>query len=474
MKPFIKFLVVLISFFCGSTAFADEAVVVPLYSSNVNTQTIGNLTSLITSEVDFSGRYDMVSQIDKRPSTLNTNCLKSVTCLKKIATANSTNAIIAGTVYRKSGKLEFNIVMYENGSIVRSNNFKMEDKPSSLALEMAPNIQKLITGQSVEKEEAPTVSRLNNYLDEEEDEEDVLGDFSLDEDDELERKAAEARKIAAAEEARKIAAIEEARKREEQQKMEEEARRLAEQNNDSNSEDFDFDFAPSSAEVVERSSSGITDEREMNLELDGDDPDPIQPEFKESSRQKSPQKSNTNSKANVKKNTLDAKASLLGKMGYSNFQSLNFVTYGGEVGIYVGKSIAISVGLEGYATKQLTPILDENQTPTDTFTKEWRVILPISAGVAYHFPGKVAKPYAGGDIQLIPGYVENGAGMAYGFRARGGFNFMIAKNFGLNTNLSAGFWGGEQFEAIRSTKTGNDFKQFGFVPQFSAGTLILF
>jgi len=466
MKQFIKFLAILISLFCGSTALADEAIVIPLYSSNVNTQTIGNLTSLITSEVDFSGRYDMVSQIDKQPSTFNTGCLKSVSCLKKIATENSTNALIAGTVYRKSGQLEFSIVMYENGSIVRTNNFKMEDKPSALALEMAAHIQKLITGKSVKKEEAPTVTRLNNYLDEEEDEEDGLGDFSLDEDDELERKAAEARK--------REAAAEEARKREEQRKLEEEARRLAEQNNKSDSEDFDFDFAPSSAEVVERSSSGITDEREMNLELNGDDPDPIQPEFKESPQQQTTSKSNSNSKATFTKNTLDAKASLLGKMGYSNFQSLNFVTYGGEVGIHFGDSVAIAVGLEGYATKQLTPILDDNGSPTNTFTKEWRVILPISTGVLYHFPGKIAKPYAGGDLQLIPGYVENGAGMAYGFRARGGSNFMIAKNFGLNANLSAGFWGGEQFKAIRSTKTGADFKQFGFVPQFSVGTLILF
>ncbi len=480
MKQFIKIFAALISFSFGSTAFAEEAVVIPLYSSNVNTQTVGNLTSLITSEVDFSGRYDMVSQIDQRPSTLNTSCLKSVTCLKKIATANSTNVIIAGSVYRKSGNLEFNIVMYENGKIVRKNNFKMVDKPSTLAFEMAPNIQKLITGQVVEKEEAPTVTRLNNYLDEEEDEEDVLGDFSLDEDDDLEKKAAqaraaeEARKRQEAEEARKRQEAEEARKRQEQRKMEDEARRLAEQSKSSDEEDFDFDFAPSSVEVVEES-SGITDEREMNLELDGDDPDPIQPEFNERSRQSSPSSpSKSNSKATFNKSHLNAKASLLGKMGYSNFQSLNFVTYGGEVGVHVGKSIAIAVGIEGYATKQLTPILDENQNPTDTFTKEWRVILPISTGVVYHFPGKIAKPYAGGDIQVIPGYVENGGGMAFGFRARGGSNFMIADNFGINLNLSAGFWSGEQFAYVQSTKTGTFFNQLGFVPQFSGGTLILF
>ena len=92
----------------------------------------------------------------------------------------------------------------------------------------------------------------------------------------------------------------------------------------------------------------------------------------------------------------------------------------------------------------------------------------------YHFPGKIAKPYAGADLQFIPGYVENGRGMAFGLRARGGANFMIADSFGFNLNLSAGFWNGEQFTYIQSTNTGAFLNQLGFIPQLSVGTLVLF
>ena len=101
MKKFTLWLTLLICLIHSPTVLAGNATVVPLYSANVDAQTIGNLTSLITSEVDFSGRYDMVGQVDSRPSTLNSNCLKSISCLNKIASSNGATSMVVGSVYKK-------------------------------------------------------------------------------------------------------------------------------------------------------------------------------------------------------------------------------------------------------------------------------------------------------------------------------------------------------------------------------------
>ena len=64
------------TFFFSNVALAGDAVVVPFYSPNLPAVKVGNITSLITSEVDFSGRYDMVFPADARPKALTPKCLK--------------------------------------------------------------------------------------------------------------------------------------------------------------------------------------------------------------------------------------------------------------------------------------------------------------------------------------------------------------------------------------------------------------
>ena len=163
---------------------------------------VGNLTSLITSEVDFSGRYDMVYPADARPKSLTPKCLKSVSCLKTIASAEGSDSMVAGSVTKIGKELEFFIVLYENGKIIRMKRFRIADDPLSVAGDVGGYIQEVVTGNVVEEEEealggGPVTA---DVLDEEGDifgeDEDLLGDFSLDPAEEermAQQKAAEER-----------------------------------------------------------------------------------------------------------------------------------------------------------------------------------------------------------------------------------------------------------------------------------------
>ena len=238
-------------------AMAADSVVVPLYSPNLNSSKVGNITSLITSEVDFSGRYDMVSQATQRPSTLTPKCLKSVSCLRPIAQKEGVDAMITGSVTKVGNELEFFIILYERSMIIRMKRFRIEDSPLAVAANVGGYIQEVVTGQAPAVEEDPINDvPLSNALDEEGDifggEEDPL-DFSLDPEEEARKEAAaRAEEERLAEEARQA---EEARRK---QEMEEQARRLAmeaeaarlaaEANQATEEDDFDFDdriFRPS-------------------------------------------------------------------------------------------------------------------------------------------------------------------------------------------------------------------------------------
>ena len=68
-----------------NTALAGDSVVIPLYSPNLPRAKLEILPQLITDEVDFSNRYDMVYPADARPKSLTPKCLKSVPCFGPIA-----------------------------------------------------------------------------------------------------------------------------------------------------------------------------------------------------------------------------------------------------------------------------------------------------------------------------------------------------------------------------------------------------
>jgi hypothetical protein len=482
----------------SSTAFARDAAVIPLYSPNVNSQKIGNITSLITSEVDFSGRYDMVSQADQRPKSLTPKCLKSVSCLKPIANGESVDAMITGSVTKMGGELEFFIILYENQKIIRMKRFRIEDSPLAVAADVGAYIQEVVTGKAVEEDDPMTNASLANDVLEEDDifggeEEDLLGDFSLDPEEEKatqEKAAEDLRKQEEAQRAQEQA--EEERRIKEMKQMEEQARRLAMEaeakrlseadlgDKSEPEDDFDFNFAPSTVEVVdEDEQEQVNEEDDFDFGFDEPDPKPKKEakpkksEYKPSTSYSKPKSTRSKTSSSIGTGRIDAAATLAGKVGVGNFQTLNFVTYGGEVGIHLSDALSVHIGGEGYATNQAMPLLDEDGNPTDVLEQSWRVLIPVSLGVEYHFEGKIAKPYVGADLQVLPAYAGSGSGAAIGLRGRAGSNFMVADGFGLNLNVAFGFWNGQYFKQVPSP-AGGTLNPSGLAPQVTVGPIIAF
>jgi len=475
----------------SNIANAGDSVVIPLYSPNLPAAKVGNITSFITSEVDFSGRYDMVSQADMRPKTLTPKCLKSVSCLKPIASAESVNAMVTGSVTKIGGELEFFIVLYENGKIIRMKRFRIEDDPLAIP-DAGSFIQEVVTGKAVEAEEETVAAGpvVADVLDEEGDifggaDEDLLGDFSLD--------PAEEQRLAEERAAEERARQEEAQRAEDErrrQEMEEQARRLAKEaeakrladeamskeTDASSDDDFDFNFAPSTVEVVE--------EEDVDFSFDEPKPKKEKPVNEKPVKQSKPKQeykpstdysssTRTKKSSSIRSGRIDAAATLTGKVGAGNFQTLNFVTYGGEVGIHLSEAVSVHIGGEGYATNQAMPVLDEDGVPTDVLEQSWRVLIPVSIGIEYHFEGKMAKPYIGADMQVLPAYAGAGSGAAIGLRGRAGSNFMVADGFGINMNVAFGFWNGQYFQQVPSP-AGGTLNPTGLAPQFTLGPVIAF
>ena len=78
------------------------------------------------------------------------------------------------------------------------------------------------------------------------------------------------------------------------------------------------------------------------------------------------------------------------------------------------------------------------------------------------------RPYAGASVQLIPGYVAEAGAVAFGMQARGGADYLLADNLGINVNANAGFWAGEEWYRIEGLMN------TGFTAQFTVGTIFLF
>jgi hypothetical protein len=158
--------------------------------------------------------------------------------------------------------------------------------------------------------------------------------------------------------------------------------------------------------------------------------------------------------------------SITGRLGYSRFQAFNFVTYGAEIGIHPLDNLVVLGGIEGYSVRRDVPqeLQDAGAPPV-----VWNSIMPINIGAAYKFLNDPIRPYVGGDMLIIPGYVQDANGAAIGLRIRGGLDYMINTNVGLNVNGALGIWSGKEFDRLDE-----EFAQSALVPQLSIGTVIAF
>ena len=129
-------------------------------------------------------------------------------------------------------------------------------------------------------------------------------------------------------------------------------------------------------------------------------------------------------------------------------------------------TLAILAGVEGYSTKREIPV--EIQKEEGLPPEQWNTILPLNLGAVYKFEGKT-RPYLGGDMVFIPGYVRGANGMAVGMRFRGGADVYFSDAVGLNFNLAMGILTGKNLDAVDDAASTS-----ALMPQLSAGLLFAF
>ena len=154
--------------------------------------------------------------------------------------------------------------------------------------------------------------------------------------------------------------------------------------------------------------------------------------------------------------------------GYAKYFTFDFATVGAEIAVPVAGNFHLMAGLEGYAVNRVLPLELQQQTG---IISEWNTIFPVNLGGMYKFtPPGIAQPYVGGDIIFVQYYKDEiGADWAGGARLRGGCDFMIIDNFGLNLNVAIGAWTGQNWSLIEE-----GVGQTGVLPQVSAGTVVAF
>ena len=172
MRRFAIFPLSLLAF-TPSLAFAGgTAVIAPLVPTGVDSKISNNLTSLLSSELDFSGAYDTVTELSSMPSTMNTSCLSSTSCLGGIAKQNGVDMVIAGGVGSGGSGLKINLVLYDakKNAIVRKKAYDIAADVGTQAAQ-APKMVKEILGQGAppaEQQEKATAAAAAAFSDDDE------------------------------------------------------------------------------------------------------------------------------------------------------------------------------------------------------------------------------------------------------------------------------------------------------------------
>lgn len=534
----------------SSIAHAGNAVVPPLVTRGMDPLQTLNLTSLVASELDFLGEFDMVDQLESAPSTLNSRCLEAPTCLYKIVTDNGASGLLAGAATINGDNIDLMLVFFNNGRMERSKNFSVENSPSVLADSMSGFVREVVTGESIQQVQTrDTVSFSTDTFSDD----DLFSDGGDDlfegigpipEEDPINRTIPTSGGSASSElddldldllgndlddgplDDRPIARAPEPEPEPEPAFVPV----LSDPEPVQAEEEFTFEFASSIDSVTDadtntttrnqyddvasssRSSSRYDDLDEPSSRGsrydDLDEPssrgsssrgsrydDLDEPSSRSSASRGSryddldsgSARSNSRANSGSRFDDLDggnervrtdrdfspSSTSLTARLGRSTFQSLEFVTYGVELGVMVSDTLRFAGGIEPHSTKRDIPpaLLEEGEPST-----QWNTIVPVNVGLQYLLGEDMWRPYIGGDVIMIPGYVTEVAGVtleggrtATGARARVGIDVLLSDSFALNANLSYGMWSGKDFDAVE-----RELADSGSVPQVSAGTVIRF
>jgi hypothetical protein len=161
----------------------------------------------------------------------------------------------------------------------------------------------------------------------------------------------------------------------------------------------------------------------------------------------------------------DSSIDLTGRVGFAKFQFLNFLTYGVEAGMQLSPNFALLGGLEAYSTRRTIP---PELVPEGLPAVQWNTLIPLHVSGVYRPEDGTVRPFFGGGLQLIPGYVKGAQSVAFGLRGIGGMDYQVSDNLALSVSGSAGFWAGTEWYLIQNLMN------TGFSAQISAGAVLAF
>jgi hypothetical protein len=472
------------------SAFAKTVLVPPLVARNVGAETVLSMTTLLASDLTFVGDFDDVTQLDKRPSGWGSSCIGSRSCLAGLVRKNGAQALVSGSVSRRGSQYELKLVYFDGGKIIRTKTTRFDKEPMAVADGLASHMRLVVTGENpdAQAQDAMVVGFEGggvDFLDEEEESDLAITAPSISR--RIQTPPGQGRRVQELEDPdegggyapvpppRPVARAP-VRPPPPARIDDVDDIQFGSATDDIQVEDITFGSATSLIELdepapapqpaprtvyrpIERYEDPVEDGGGRYADLDEPDPAP-RPVRQQASRERSSRRAQTS------QNSTAGTLGLTGRAGYSKFQSLNFLTYGIEGAFQLQDTLALVAGLEAYSVRRA---LDPTEVPVGQPAVVWNTILPFNLGMLYKPSSSDIRPYVGVGAQIIPGYIKSEGATAYGFRARGGVDYILTDNFGLNLNVAAGMWSGEHFSQVQ-----DDLQPVGMVPQISGGTILLF
>ena len=149
-------------------AWAIEAVVAPFVPTDGDEKTAFNVTSIVSSEMEFMPEYDFVEQSDERPSGLRSSCVTSASCLRGVTGGFEAEHVMVGTTTSRGAEVAIKAVLFDrtSGKIVNQQDFTVP--ADTMADDIGQYVRAVITGDTPAIDEPPPVAS---------------DDFSFDDDD---------------------------------------------------------------------------------------------------------------------------------------------------------------------------------------------------------------------------------------------------------------------------------------------------
>lgn len=486
---------------------ATFAVTAPI-NNNADPKIVLGAHQLMASELDFQEGVNGVTDLEQMPASLNNACLSNVSCLKGITTQAGTERLITGSMSPSGANIALDLLMYDSAQnkVLRRKTWTVPNDATALANEMTPILKELLTGQDPNAGSGTAVGAAAFSAGDAEDEfsfdgggggggggltgdpevDDLMAIDDLSDLDEPEERQQAAAAVAAAPAAVGAAATGAA-------------------------------VGAAAGAASNATGGAMSDEDVLSMiSFGGGGPAPTtvpvagvavptNPQTGMAMAQGAANSAVDNVIANNTPKTgnamadkaiggaaaaaadaakglidLDSKATkdkvvregtetvnVTVRGGYSTYYEFQFVTGGAEVGVPLGP-INIVAGLETYAVQRTLP--PEVQLQTGQIF-EWNTIFPMNLGVLYRIEtGSSLRPYVGADGILVQYYRDEiGGDWAGGARARGGADYFLTQNLGVNVNLAAGMWSGKNWPLIEPGVEAS-----GLLPQVSGGIVAAF